>query len=387
MTRKISFFGGFTGDLHLEFAEREKYRNYVDFPGMIDVIYDKISYGLINDNYEPVYLVPNSLILQNYSPMASSVENIKFVTEAFKDFREAYLNQVSSTNRRTPKFLGEIIPVSGYVSLEDVYSRYMVFTGVKYSTILQDDKTINDYNCFLTAIKSLLRKNLHKFPITRSGFILSNKNTPKTSGLAVELAKLDYNQDLSKGQIIQSEDFECYSQFAKNFGFYVDKYSPWRLYANLQHATMKERIKRGVTKLDSASEIMDSIYRLKSHRDDLYDLQDFMIKVYNEIKSNVPFYVETKYNPLTNKTERNVVIRPDVDFLSSEEWLELLLEVRMYEIGVYDENDLTFHRESVMMTNKLYGLQSAIERVGAICANYIRVKYERERSNNTAFRN
>ena len=382
MTGRIRFSGGETDSLYEEFIEREKYRNYATFPGAVDVIYDKISYGLINSEYEPVYLVPSSLILQNFAPYAQNVEAIKFVSDAFSDFRSAYLNKVSSSNRVTPRFLGEIIPVLGYSSLEEIYSKYMVFLNTKYSTILESNKSVNDFNCYLTAIKLLLKKNLHKFPITRSGFILSNKNTPRTSGLVVELTKLDYNQDFSKGEIIQSDDFYCYAQFAKNFGFYIDKYSPWRLYANLQHETMRERIKRGREGFDSAEQVVDSVFRLRSHRDDIYDLQDFILKVYNEIKNTTPYYTETRYNPRLNTTERKLVIRPDEKVFSTEQWLELLLEVRMLELQVYNSNEFTFHKDSVIMTNKLYGLQAATDRIGVICSNYIRVKYERKKYSN-----
>jgi len=383
MTSNIRFSGGQTDTLHEEFTEREKYRNYANFPGSIDVIYDKISYGLINSNYEPIYIVPNSLIFENFAPYAPNVEALKFVTDTFSDFRNAYLDKVSNSSRSTPKFLGEIIPVLGYSSLEEVYSRYMVFTNTKYSTILESNKSVNDFNCFLTAIKSLLRKNAHIFPVTRSGFILSNKNIPRTSGITIELAKLDYNLDFEKGQIIQSEDFYCYAQFAKNFGFYIDKYSPWRLYANLEHETIQQRIIRGRENFDSAEAVINQTFRLRSHRDDLYDLQDFILKTYNQIVSNTPFYVESKYNPQSNTTSREIIIRPDDKRFSTEQWLELLLEVRMLELQVYNLNEFTFHRDSVIMTNKLYGPQAAIDSLGSICSNYIRAKYERRKHGNS----
>ena len=99
----------------------------------------------------------------------------------------------------------------------------------------------------------------------------------------------------NKGIIIQSEDFKCYCDYAQAAGFRVDKNVPWRLYVDLESDIMKKMI-RGTTpefmprsaQQFISEDIMNQIYREKSSNYDMYDLEDFLETVYNEILDSKP---------------------------------------------------------------------------------------------------
>jgi hypothetical protein len=387
MAKEIRFLGGSTPFLRTEFEERLKYKNLINLPGMIDTLYDQRAYGLINKNFEPVYLVNDQEVLSNFPNLADGVFCLNFVAAAFKNFRRDYTGRISNTNLGFPPFLDQVIPTAGHVPFEEAYSDYSIYTGVKYSTFLQNDTRINDYNCYLTAIKETFMQNLKSFPITRSGFLLSRHSNIRTSGLVLELANLDYNRDLEKGQIIQSQEFQCFIDYANVAGFYVDKFNPWRLYADLNSSAMASQIRRAAppaageyNQNNDTEKVLNSIYRLRSQEDDLYDLQDFIIKTYNDIKKRVPFYTKTVYNNTSNTANNKSIFRPDINLLTAEEWLEMLLMVRLLELGRYTDPTFKTLKGSVLQNYRIYGTKQAIGRIGQICSQIIKENYEKGNS-------
>ncbi len=390
MSKKTIFLGGSTGRLKTEFDERLKYKNMIDFPGMIDTLYDRYSYGLVNEAFEPVYLVNDPEILSSFPGFAPQVNCLSFTAAAFEALRADYLAKVNNTDRNIPPFFNGIVPVLGHESFEQSYADYITYNSVKYSDSLQNNRTVDDYPCYLSALKEIMVQYLKDFPITRSGFLLSRHNNVRSSGIVLELAKLDYNRDFEKGEIVQSKDFRCFADYAASYGFYIDKFNPWRLYTNLEHPITRSFIRRGTVANTvsagtppSAEGVMNSIYRLKSHEDDLYDLQDFVVKIYNDIKKVVPFYTKSVYNGRDVSKSTESVYRPEIEMLSSAEWLEMLLLARFLELNVYTESEFENRKKQVLQVNQIYGVKSAIQKIGRICSNVIREKYGKKENNST----
>ena len=67
--------------------------------------------------------------------------------------------------------------------------------------------------------------------------------------------------------------------------------------------------------------------------------------------------------------------------LKAEDWLELLLEVRMRELDVYNERDFAAHKRGGLECYKVYGQTAGIEMIGNISSGYIREIYEESREN------
>ena len=88
MAEKIKFLGGTTGNLRNEFVERLKYKNLVDFEGMIDTLYEDYFYGFINRNFEVSYIVDDPEIFSNFPGYADNVSCLSFVSSAFQTFEQ-----------------------------------------------------------------------------------------------------------------------------------------------------------------------------------------------------------------------------------------------------------------------------------------------------------
>ena len=139
--------------------------------------------------------------------------------------------------------------------------------------------------------------------------------------------------------------------------------------------------KKGLTNLQSDYK-MDSVYRLKSCEDDLYDLQDFVLKLYNDIRGELPFYIRPKLNPKSQERAYETVFRPEADMLNKEQWISLLLQVRMLELDVFDTIEFKRNNDKVMQNLKLYGVRRALLAIGDISKNYIKRIYETRKENN-----
>ena len=223
---------------------------------------------------------------------------------------------------------------------------------------------------------------MERYPITKSGFCLSRHNNILTTGLVIELANLDYDIDLQKGDMVQSFDFNCYLDLANAYGFYVDKNAPWRLICNLEHPTTRLFI-RGVEKIEddkghqstTAEEIFNNIYRIKTHFDDLYVLQDFILKTYNHIIKSVPSYSKMVYNNASNNFSKENVFRKQMEFLPTHEWIDLLIMVRLLELGVYSEHKHKQIYNHVSRINDIYGIRQCLAAIGTEMAGVIKNKF------------
>ena len=119
-------------------------------------------------------------------------------------------------------------------------------------------------------------------------------------------------------------------------------------------------------------EIMDNIYRSKTHFDDIFHVQDFVIKIYNQIVLNVPYYTKMEYRSHDNSYQKINIFRTGVDFLKTEEWLDLLIMIRLLELGKYteSEHERIFRKTSNIL--KLYNFRAALSCIGVEMAKFIK---------------
>ncbi len=394
MAEKINFLGGLTNSLREEYKERLKYKKLINIDGLFDIWYDNYDYGILNKNYEPVVLAEDPAIFKSFPRLADGVRCLGFVADAFMEFRNEYTSVVDNSTLQYPPFLEQMAPVLGHESFEELFAHWSEYSITKYSSFLQSDRSITNVDDFITVIKEIFKQQLHKFPITKSGFCMSKQNDIKTTGLILELANLNYDIDLQKGEMIQSRNFSCYMKMANKHGFYVDKNAPWRLMANLDSPYMRSAI-RGLTDYRSQDfahrdystiEILDSIYRVRTHFDDVYNLQDFISRVYNQMIRTVPTVSRTVMDSKTNTLQHTKIFREASPYLQTNMWLDLLVFVRLLEVDKYTEELYMFHCEKIKRINSTFSLRRALSIFGSDIAELIKEDFTKNRNVDTMIR-
>ena len=360
----IKFEGGRAGTLRREFEERKEYKEYEGFQlfRTIDTHYVDFKYGMMNRNYEPITTMSDQggAGLQNFPDIAENITVLPFVADAFLDMRADYLKKIEISTSPTlsfPKHIPNIIPARGYQDVSREYAGYINYNIEVHKKEFALDPEIKTYDIFVDKFCKVFLEKGEEFPITKSGFITSEHCSIMTSGLCIELAIKDYDLDEPKGEMITTSDFQCFADYANNYGFLIDKYVPWRLVADLSSEKMKEYIIKGRKLTTSrAIDLYESIYTSRSHYDDLYLTRNYLFTVYYTMQRNMP----DRMHP--------------IPAIPIEKHVETFFKIRCIELGIYDEN-FNILKDKVLDIYRQYGLRYAEGYIGQIASDRLRETY------------
>lgn len=359
---KFNFSGGSDTSVRESFENKKYYKENAKLENVnfLDTHYQNINYGLLNSSYEPVCLFTDTELtnLTSINSPQNTVYVANFVAAAFDAFKRYYVAETLNSGLQFPPVIGELNPQKGLTNFDQSWKRYVDSISTQYATlILQDMSDIRQYPDLLL---SLVKKNIEKYPITKSGFLVSNKCPISVSGLTIELAQLEYGDNEGKNQFFNSAEYVCFAELASEMGFYIDKNVPWRLIANLDSPIMKSHILK--YKPDTTPEnILDKAYRKKVHYDDL---------------SSLYYFYTTTITKALNSIGLEYTSSPD-----QIELVEMLLKIRMMETGIEEERFPAL-KQAVLDTHSMYSsrypnspFKPVLGKIGKICAEKIQENY------------
>ena len=344
------------------FRERKRYKeNIVDAEiDFLDTWYDSPRYGLLNQGFETVIYNPgdDGENLKDFGDYAAvGIQGSPFVVDAFNDFRSVYLQYINESAISSPKFMDNLVPKKAYLDFEEHYTAHGLAEMEHFGRYLNDNKgKVVSFQDYIGLLFQYLEHKPERPIITKTGFLLSNQCPINVSGLCVELADLPYSEDFNKGRIIQTEEFRCFSDAAKEVGFYIDKNAPWRLIANLESEAMTTRLKKYEpdTTVDN---ILSRVFRSKTCYDDLDALISFCKSSYRSFVLKSPFYSYREYSERKSKYIYKKAFRSSIiPRIPIEYWLSLLLRLRMLELGMPLEDYGSLEAE-VLDTHALYSVK------------------------------
>jgi len=375
----MDFKGGNSPSTRVSFLDRKKYKEAVKIEGveLLDTWYEKPNYGLFNSNHEPVYLNTQdpAITLRNFDGVSDlSIRALPFVVKAFDVFREAYTDVVNNTRLSFPRFLESLIPVKAHINLDKVYESYIDSYITQTLELLQESATdLKTFDQVMEKTLELFRLNIDDFPVTRSGFLLSDLCPINVSGLCIELTNLSYSEDSAKGEIIQSKDFQCFAENANAAGFYVDKNAPWRLIANLESDIMKQEIKKYQNNT-SVENTLDRLFRVKSQYQDIYDVANVFSIIYDRFAAANPYIYKE------GKIEKPRKISGDL--FTEKTWIRLCLMVRAAELDI-KISEAEAYLPHVEFVHDMFGsrypenkLKPAAGEIAVFCTEKIRQIYQ-----------
>ena len=249
-------YGTNDSNARIIFQERQKYESYIfpDFlaPNFMNSWKQDRFYGLVNTKGNAT--IP---LRQALAPLYASEDSsnpqfaLGFVADAWRDFvlrvRELTATNIIFENSpwATPR------AVKGYAPLKTIYNSYMgedVYATF-YSGFVGEggiNNKISNLETFLEQFDIYAREVVLKVgPLTLSGMVESNLSPFYSSGLVIEMAHGEYDQDFEKAYEFGDRNFSFIASIAAQYGFAVDKNIPWRLIADIRNPAMQEYM-RGV---------------------------------------------------------------------------------------------------------------------------------------------
>lgn len=298
----------------------------------VDFYYDAPFYGRIDESSFAIR--PKNRSLKQLKQSEEIVKCQNFVADAFSDFYEFW--QLSK--RRG--FLNESSPlynldfISGYVEPVSLYREYIQDQNSQFLQFIQTENLSADIKNFSQFVKQWMKfvdGKVPLLPFTFSSFQTSRFSDPRTSGLIIDLADEDLDDDKVKYEkYIGDSDYIFFYNSAVNFGFSIDRKLPWRLVSNLDSVVTKEYLEKyNLNNKNIYNNNFNKIYL-----EDLDLLSSILISFYKEYLNTDPYYVKKKISscyPKSAKIENNLVFRDRKTDQSEDMLLRLYLFLKARE--------------------------------------------------------
>lgn len=362
MTQKLNFKGGSGNTIKEEFDNRKYYKEQarIENVELLDTHYQNCHYGLLNEHYEPVCLNTDDNLsnLAKFEEATSDIYGANFVVRAFEDFRRYYVATTLEKRLNFPPLINQPLPVRAFSNFDSVWSVYIQRQIQNYAQLLISE--LNNMDDHKEILFRLIKDNVEEFPITKSGFLLSNKCQLSVSGLTIELAQLPYDIDAEKSQLFNSFEYSCFAELVSEMGFYIDKNAPWRLIANLNSPLIKNKILQYAPNTTTEN-ILNRIYRKKTHFEDISAVYYFYASTLTAALETLDITFEPTY------TEQFLI--------------EETLKIRMIETGI-DMSKYNTMRSQVLDIHRNYSgnypsnpLKPAAAKIGKFCSEKLKEIY------------
>ena len=176
------------------------------------------------------------------------------------------------------------------VKLGDAFRTYSL-TKRNMNSLIIDEKTFNKY--FISFLKDLM----HLTPITKSYSCLYYNYSIFSGGLCFSISNENASDDKIKYlDYFMDNDYKCFVDATKRFGFKIDKNVPWILFADIKSPALKKYLQKYY--LNTAEEIFDKRYT-KVYTEDVDSLSFFFYLAYATFMEGNNFY-ETNYENICN---------------------------------------------------------------------------------------
>tara|TARA_R100000008_G_scaffold66224_3_gene43219 strand:+ start:448 stop:1617 length:1170 start_codon:yes stop_codon:yes gene_type:complete len=224
-------------------------------PNATDMWYDKNLYGKVNRAQDGIIINEEKLKQIKIPDSDKTLHVLDFVADAFKSFRVYYTKQMASGRLSKDTIIYEIKPTVAWRDAEVQYHEYMrgMYRSIASAIFRNRRDKIVSVDSFLKILLDEVERTAQKYPITQTGFVTSQRCSPMTSGMMIELSdKFKHGTDREKyTKWIQDPNFKAYRQAARMHGFMVDKNAPWRLVSDIFSSSNLQRLKkRGVDELN-----------------------------------------------------------------------------------------------------------------------------------------
>lgn len=294
-------------------------------------------YGAIN--LEGSSILPNESNLKNFKAERGQTNNFRafdFVTEMFEDVK---------INMRLAMAMGNLVTTNPILKNLEVKKAYEP-PRKKYETVLANHlinfnnqlesnfTSINNITSFEQYVNEFFifcKENLQNKPITLSAFLQSNQNSLFSTGLALTIADIPFDDDNKKyEQFMNSLGFDYFKRICLNKGFRINKHVPYMLVADLTSPAIKPYLDLSI------NNVLNTYYNT-SYNIEYIIIRKYIIDYYNILVERNPYInniIECR-NKVTNNFSERSLINPNILPINLNElfWINLYLDLRNIELG------------------------------------------------------
>jgi len=321
----------------------------------IDTLYDKNFYGRV-DRFQNAIVPKKDPSLYNHLTQVGSANIFvfNFVAEKFELLKRniKIAGDINVIDRDNSVY-ADVSAKAGWYNYENGYRSAMVALIERFDEYLKSlDKrkfnTIVTFEDYAKALVNFLGSGVYPSPITLTGVVLSTPMTPLVSGIAIEIAKESYSNDLLKYQsYLTDPNFNYFVKAARKYGFWVDRNGPWRIFADIFSPPMRsvwspliDPATSGADKSVYLGKFFDTYYD-RTYTLDIPLLKTYLLNAWNIFARNNPRIVESTPGTVACPkpsfkiiAHRHAAKPTDLDALGTAFWLSFYYDCRSRETGV-----------------------------------------------------
>jgi hypothetical protein len=292
-----------------------------------DFSYTNQLYGKINTHTDVVNVDEQQLL-----PLTAK-QTMKLVAPAADAFNRLFLQHKKLLDKGaipSDSVFSDITPQKSFISANLQHSEYLNrFFNNFYSFINDRDvnKKIIDFKSFIKYF--IVFYNKSEKIINKTSFIKTKMCDPCCSGLIVEISDKKHGNDKKVyEEYIKDPIFPAFDNLVKQYGFVMDKHSPWRLTFDLAGANATEYLKK--YNVTGTEEYFDQFYyhtdyfNFENLKINLINLYNFIVKEKETVRNIKTKTVNGKICISEILTTRKFVTLDDIDtVISNREMMEL----------------------------------------------------------------
>ena len=202
-------------------------RNIVDFN-----FGEKMFYGRIDRYHAPIYTAnaPGGSI--KYYEGKLQMKALSFVSEIFNEMaRKFQLAAQTGQIRSDDPYLSNLKAYAAWTPAENLYNEYFkIYSDVLAKRFISQNIEVLNFSHFVSELMGMIATASSDIPYTFAAFIKSRRCSIMATGLAIEIADLDYaNDDEKITQLVNSPNWDFFVNACNSYGFMIDQNVPWRI--------------------------------------------------------------------------------------------------------------------------------------------------------------
>ncbi|MEC8364686.1 MAG: hypothetical protein VXZ51_01875 [Actinomycetota bacterium] len=209
----------------------------------IDIWNDKYFFGKIDEFGNAIYPSETNLKQIIAPDTRESIFAVDFVADSFSDLQKTFKDAIMQGKISADTAHNVLKPKGAWYSATQGYEDWM---GIMYDVLFTKyfirsvERKILTFHDFLVEAINLFVRIGYDIPVTKTGYILSKYNSPRMSGLVVEIQNEPRDVDELKSNLIKDTEFDFFQRAAMNHGFLVNKNAPWVLVADINSKVMRD---------------------------------------------------------------------------------------------------------------------------------------------------